>query len=116
MEKAEREAELLRIENGEARACGGHGRPSVAGERRMPATERPVPAAARTWCGRADAGEAELDRAGFTSRPGREAVAQQVRKTIFHFLISNKFQITILKSHFSKKMAFSENGPKMKVA
>jgi hypothetical protein len=52
MEKAEREAELLRIENGEARTRGGHGRPSVADERRMPAMGRPVPTAARTWRGR----------------------------------------------------------------
>jgi hypothetical protein len=106
MEKAEREAELLRIENGEVRARGGHGRPSVADERRMPATGRPVPAAARTWHGRADAGEAELGRAGFARRLGREAVAQQVRKTIFHFLISNKFQITIFKSHFEQENGF----------
>jgi hypothetical protein len=76
MEKAAGEAELLRLENGEARARGGHGRPSVAGERRMPATGRSVPATARTWCGHTDAGEAELGRAGFASRPGREAVAQ----------------------------------------
>jgi hypothetical protein len=37
-------------------------------------------------------------------------------KIVFQILFSNKFQITVSNHILSKKMTFSGNGPKMKVA
>jgi hypothetical protein len=59
---------------------------------------------------------AKLGQAGFAEWAEREAPTQRGEKKVFQFLFSNKFQTTVSNQILSKKMAFSGNGPKMKVA
>jgi hypothetical protein len=53
---------------------------------------------------------------GFSQWARWEARPNKVKKRIFQFLFSNKFQTTTSNQFLSKKMAFSRNGPKRKVA